>query len=73
MQAGEGELHLGLDPRYPGDSASFRDGRQIPQQGGLADARLAAKDQHTTLTRPRFRDEPIQHLALAATVKQPRP
>ena len=73
VQAGECELHLGLDPRYPGDPASLRDARQIPQQGGLADSRLAAEDQHTTVTRARFRDEPIQHLALADTVEQPRP
>ena len=73
MQPGERELHLGLHPRYPGDPAPLRGGRQIPQQGRLADARLAAQDQHTTLTRPRFRHEPIQHLTLAATVKQPRP
>ena len=73
MQAGEGELHLGLDARRPGDPASLRGGRQIPQQGGLADSRLAAEDQHTTLTRAHFRDELIQHVALAATVEQPRP
>lgn len=73
MQAGECELHLGLDPRYPGDPASLRDVRQMPQQGGLADSRLAAEDQHTTATRARFRDESIQHLALAVTVEQPCP
>jgi hypothetical protein len=43
------------------------------QQGGLADSRLAAEDQHMTLTRARFHDESIQHLALAVTVEQPRP
>jgi len=45
----------------------------MPQQGGLADARLAAEDQHTTLTRAYSPDELIQHVALAATVEQPGP
>ena len=73
MQAGERELHLGLDARRPGDPASLRGRRQMPQQGGLADSRLAAEDQHATLTRAHSRDESIQHVALAATVEQPRP
>jgi hypothetical protein len=68
MQAGECQLHLGLDPRYPGDPASFRDARQMLQQGGLADSRLAAKDKHATLTPAHVCDEPIQHVPLAATV-----
>jgi hypothetical protein len=45
----------------------------MPQQGGLADARLAAEDQHTTLTRAHSPDEFIQHVALAATIEQPGP
>jgi hypothetical protein len=73
VQAGECELHLGLDPRYPGDPASLRDARQIPQQDGLTDSRLAAEDQHATATRARFHDESIQYLALAVTVEQPHP
>jgi hypothetical protein len=43
------------------------------QQGGLADSRLAAEDQHTALARAHSRDELIQHVALAGTVEQPRP
>ena len=73
MQAGECELHLGFDARRPGDPASLCGGRQMLQQGGLADSRLAAENQHTTLTRAHSRDELIQHVALAATVEQPRP
>jgi hypothetical protein len=42
------------------------------QQGGLADSRLAAKDQHTALTRAHSRDELIKDVALAATIEQPR-
>jgi hypothetical protein len=43
------------------------------QQGGLADSRLTAEDQHPTLTRAHSLDELIQHLALAAPVEQPGP
>ena len=43
------------------------------QQRGLADSGLAAQDQHTTAARAYFRDESIQHVALGATVEQPRP
>jgi hypothetical protein len=72
VQAGERELHLGLGPCYPGDPASLRDSRQKPKQGGLADARLAAQDQHTTAARARFLDESNQDLALVVTAEQPR-
>jgi hypothetical protein len=43
------------------------------QQGGLADSRLAAENQHTALTRAHSRDELIQRTAFAGTVEQPRP
>ncbi len=72
MQAGEGKLHLGLGARRPGDPASLGGGRQMPQQGGLADSGLAAQDQHATFTRAHARDETIKHVTLAATVKKPR-
>jgi hypothetical protein len=41
----------------------------MPQQGSLANARLAAKDEHTTLARAHTRDESFQHIALAVTVE----
>ena len=72
VQAGEGELHLGLDARRPRDPASLRGRRQVPQQGGLADPRLAAQDQHPALARTHSRDESLQHVALADTVEQSR-
>ena len=72
VQAGEGELHLGLDARRPGDPAALRGRRQVPQQGGLADPRLAAQDQHAALARAHSRDESLQHVALADTVEQAR-
>ena len=72
MQAGECELHLGLDACRAGDPASLRGCRQMPEQGGLADPRLAAEDQHTALARAHSRDESFQHVALAGTVEQAR-
>ena len=72
MQTGERELHLGLDACRSGYPASLRCRRQMPQQSGLADSRLAAEDEHATLTRAHSRDESIQHVALAVTVEEPR-
>ena len=70
VQAGEGELHLGLDARRPDDLASPCSRRHVPQQGGLADARLAAENQHVTLARADTRDKSIEHAALADAVEQ---
>jgi hypothetical protein len=41
----------------------------VSQEGGLADARLAAQHQHPTLARAHSRDESFQHVALANTVE----
>ena len=59
VQAGERELHLGLDAGRAGDPASLRRRRQVPQQGGLPDPRLAAEDQHAALARAHARDESV--------------
>ena len=72
VQAGVGELHLGLDARRPRDPASRGGRRQVPQQRGLADPRLAAQDQHPALPRAHSRDEALEHVALSDTVEQPR-
>ena len=72
VQAGVRELHLGLDACRPGDPAALRRRRQVPQQGGLADSRLAAQDQHPALARTHSGDESLQHVALTDTVDQPR-
>ena len=72
MQARERELHLGLDACRPGDTAPVGSLGQVPQQGGLADAGLAAEDEHAALTRAHARDEPLQHVPLALTVDQSR-
>ena len=49
MQAGERELHLGLHSRGSNDAAAGCVLHQVLQQRGLADARLAAQDQHLAL------------------------
>ena len=72
VQAGVGELHLGLDARRPGDPEPLRGRRQVPQQGALADPRLAAQDQHPALARTHARDESLQRVALADTVEEAR-
>ena len=72
VEAGERELHLGLDARGPGDPAPLRGTRQVPEQRGLADPGLAAEDQHPTLARAHSGHESFEHVALAYTVDQPR-
>jgi hypothetical protein len=72
LQTRERELHLGLDAGHAGDAASLRGRRQLLQEGRLADARLAAKDQHTALTGAYARDEPFQHVALGGTAEKAR-
>ena len=72
MQPGEGQLHLRLHagrPRYP---ASARPFGQVVQQHRLAHARVAAHHQHPALAGPDRVDQPVQHVALAVAVGQPR-
>ena len=71
MQPGELELHLRLDPRRACDAAPRRSPGQVSQQRGLADPGLAAQDQDPALTGSHARQQPIQHLALAAPAAQP--
>src|SRR5690242_20422353 len=72
VQTGERELHLRLHARRPSDPASRGGLRQMPQQGGLADAGLAAQDEHPALARAHSDDESIEYVALPVTVQQPR-
>src|SRR5690348_16587121 len=72
MQPGERQLHLGLDASRADDPAVMRGGRQMVQQGALADSRLAAEDQHPALARAYAGNESFQHAALRITVKQTR-
>jgi hypothetical protein len=72
MQSGEGQLHLRVHtgrPRYP---ASARPFGQIIEQHRLAHARIAAYHQHPALPRPDRVDQPVEHVAFAVPVGQPR-
>jgi hypothetical protein len=60
LQPGERQLHLGLDPRRPGDPAPGRRPDEVVEQSGLADARLAPHDQHLALAAPDGRQETVQ-------------
>ena len=73
VHAGEGELHLGLDARRARDATARRPRREVVQQRGLADPRLAAHDQHATLARPHIRQQPVECVALATPAAQSRP
>ena len=70
MQAGEGELHLGLDARDPGDAALRGLLGDVLQQRRLADPGLAAQDQHRALPRADALQQAVQHLALVAAALQ---
>ena len=65
MQAGERQLHLGLDARDLRDAKARRPRSGVAQQRGLADARLAAHDEHRALAAAHVLQQPVQHLALA--------
>ncbi len=73
VQPGERQLHLRLDASSPRDLTSCRAPHQVLHQRGLADPRLAAQDQHLTLTSPGACHQPIQRLALATPATQPAP
>jgi hypothetical protein len=66
VQAGVGQLHLRLDTGDLGDAEVC--GRllvDVPQQGGLADARLAANDQDRALTGLRALAQTVEKLSLS--------
>jgi hypothetical protein len=73
VQPGEGQLHLGLDPRGPCDPAPGRGLLEVVEERGLADPRLAAQDQHLAAAGPDPGQEPVQRLALLAPATQSRP
>jgi hypothetical protein len=70
MQAGKGELHLGLDAGRPRDAASRRTPPQVPQQRRLSDARFTPEDQDSTLPAPHVLQQPIKGFALAVPAAQ---
>ena len=75
LQTGEGEFHIGLDARHVDTAESGRLLRDVLQQCGLADARLAAEHQHLAASRSDGRYQTPKRLAFAvATAKTiPRP
>jgi hypothetical protein len=73
MQAGEGQLHLRLDPdRAHYLAARRRRSGQLVQQRGLAHARLTADHQHPALSGPDRLDDPAQGADLATAAPQGR-
>ena len=70
MQPSERELHLGLHAGGTKDAATGCLLDDVLQQRGLADPCLAAQHHHLALTRPHASQQPIQRLALAASVEQ---
>ena len=59
LQAGEGQLHLGLHTRGPRDPAAFGTLEQVSQQRRLADAGLAAQHQHAAAAGASVLQQPI--------------
>lgn len=66
VQAGEGQLHLGLDARRSGEPATRPEStRQVIQQSRLADAGLAAQYQHLARAGAQPGHEGVKGRALA--------
>ena len=72
MQPRERQLHLGLDPGDPRDAEARRLPRAVVQERRLADARLAAEDQHRALAAAHVLQQPVERLALAGSPQQDR-
>jgi hypothetical protein len=70
MQTGEGQLHLRLDARRPDNPTSLGGCGQLQKECSLAATRLAAKNQHLTMTPAHVRNELTQHAALARAVEK---
>ena len=66
VQAGERQLHLGLDAGRPHDAAVRRTRHQVLEQRRLADARLAAEHEHLAPAPADGLEQPFECLALAA-------
>ena len=71
VQPGEGQLHLRLDTRRVRNPETLGAVEQILHQRGLAHTRIAAHHQRPALPGPDGLEEPVEHLALDATVRQP--
>ena len=64
VQAGERELHLGLDAGRPRDPEVVRGGREMAEERGLADTGLTAQHEHPALATANVCDQPVEFLAL---------
>ena len=73
VQAGVGELHLGLDAGSAGDPAAGRAVEKEIEQRRLADPGLAAQHQDPATARLHGGDEAGQRLAFASSSQQTRP
>ncbi len=72
MQPREGQLHLGLDPGDPGDAEARGLTGAMVQERGLADARLAADDEHRALAAADVLQDPVERVTLAGSPQQHR-
>ena len=72
MDPGERQLHLRLHARELRDPEAGGLASGVPQQRGLADARLAADDQDLALAPAHVRQQSIEHVALAGPAHEPR-
>src|SRR5829696_1495933 len=72
MQAGERQLHLGLDARDLLDTKTSGLSSAVAQERRLADPGLAADDEHGTLPAADVLEQPVQPLTLAGAPQQDR-
>ena len=72
VQRREGQLQLRLDTREPEDAAVGGPVRDVPQERGLADACLAAEDEHHALPAADPVEGVVQRLALAGAPAEVR-
>ena len=72
MQPRERQLHLGLDAGDPRDAKAGRLPGAVVQERRLADARLAADDQHRALAAADVLQQPVERLTLAGAPQQER-
>ena len=70
MHPGERQFHLGLDTRYLRDTKPGSLSCGVPQQRGLADARLATDDENGALTMAYVRQQVVEHFALASPAQE---
>jgi hypothetical protein len=70
MQAGERQLHLGLDTCDLRDTKARSLSYGVPQQRRLPDAGLATDDQNGAVTPAHIRQQLVEHFALASPAQE---